>query len=132
NPKHRSRGPPMTNASDFPEGDAGRPGPGTLRDPEGHLDPRWLDHLRARLAAGEAAALVALVQPLHVSDTGDVLEALEPAERVRLVTLLGDDFDYSALTEVDDAIRSEILEALPNEQVARGVSALDSDDAVQI
>ena len=73
-----------------------------------------------------------MMAPLHASDTGDVLEALDADERVRLVTMLGDRFDYSALTEVDDAIRTDLIEELPNEQVARGVSALDSDDAVYI
>src|SRR5690606_21847580 len=51
---------------------------------------------------------------------------------VRLVMLLGDDFDYSALTEVDDSVRIELMEELPNAHIARGVADLDSDDAVYI
>jgi magnesium transporter len=45
---------------------------------------------------------------------------------------MGPDFDYSALTQVDDAVREEILEELPAEAVAEGVRELDSDDAVFI
>ena len=96
------------------------------------MNPLWIERLRAHLAAGEEQDVVELMAPLHASDTGDVLEALDPDERVRLVTMLGDRFDYSALTEVDDAIRTDLIEELPNEQIARGVSALDSDDAVHI
>jgi magnesium transporter len=61
-----------------------------------------------------------------------VLEALGADERVELVKLLGDRFDFSALTEVDDSVRTDILEDLPNAHIARGVSALDTDDAVAI
>ncbi len=55
-----------------------------------------------------------------------------PDHRVRLVKLMGADFDFSALTEVDDAVREEILDELPPETVAEGVRELDSDDAVRI
>ncbi|MCR2512012.1 hypothetical protein NSR32_24390, partial [Salmonella enterica] len=45
---------------------------------------------------------------------------------------LGEEFDFEALTEVDEAIRLEIVDAMPNEQIAEGVQELDSDDAVYI
>ena len=45
---------------------------------------------------------------------------------------MGPDFDFTALTEVDDAVREEILEELPPATVAEGVRELDSDDAVHI
>lgn len=122
----------MTDESDAPLAGDTRDDPNALRDAAGHLNALWVERLQSLLAAGDEPAVVDLMAPLHASDTGDVLEALDPDERVRLVTLLGDRFDYSALTEVDDAIRTDIIEGLPNEQIARGVSALDSDDAVQI
>src|SRR5262249_14536725 len=59
-------------------------------------------------------------------------EALEPDLRARLIKLLGHDFDFSALTEADAAVREEILKELPAETVAEGVRALESDDAVAI
>ncbi|TIM93594.1 MAG: magnesium transporter, partial [Mesorhizobium sp.] len=49
-----------------------------------------------------------------------------------LFELLGADFDFSALTEVDEAIRRDIVDSLPNAQIAQGVQDLDSDDAVYI
>ena len=57
---------------------------------------------------------------------------MPPEQRPRLVELLGIDFDFTALTEVDDAVRDEILEELPPQAVAKGVSELESDDAVAI
>ena len=66
------------------------------------------------------------------ADVGDLIEALDPELRPRLVELMGHDFDFTALTEVDDTVREEILEELPAETVAEGVRELDSDDAVVI
>jgi magnesium transporter len=63
---------------------------------------------------------------------GALIEALEPEQRPRLVELLGIDFDFTALTEVDDAVRDEILDELAPQAVAKGVSELESDDAVAI
>jgi len=52
------------------------------------------------------------VAELHEADLGDLIEALDPEERPRLVELTGADFDFSALNEVDDTVREEILEEL--------------------
>ena len=73
-----------------------------------------------------------VVAELHEADLGDLIEALEPDDRVTLVELTGADFDFSALNEVDDAVREEILEELEPETVAEGVRELESDDAVEL
>jgi magnesium transporter len=122
----------MTEDANIPESEVPGLDPNDLRGPEGHINPLWLERLRARLAAGEGPEVIEIMGPLHASDTGDVLEILDPEERVALVKLLGDRFDFTALTEVDDGVRADLMEELPNEHIARGVSALDSDDAVYI
>lgn len=103
-----------------------------FRDEEGRIRSSWLESLRLALAEPDPQLVVALMAPLHASDSGDVLEALEHDERIELVRRLGDKFDFAALTEVDDAVRSDIMEAIPNDEIARGVAGLDSDDAVTI
>ena len=80
----------------------------------------------------DAETLRRLVGGLHESDLGAVVEALEPDQRPRLVDLLGIDFDFTALTEVDDHVRDEILEELTPRTVAQGVRDIESDDAVTI
>jgi magnesium transporter len=122
----------MTEESDIAEGGETRSDANAFRDVEGHLSPGWIEQLRTHLAAGDEQDLAEMMAPLHAADAGDVLEALDGDERVRLVQMLGDKFDYLALTEVDDTIRSELIEELPAEDVARGMSTLDSDDAVYI
>lgn len=106
--------------------------PNAFRDADGHLNPVWVEQLRTALAAEGTPNLADLVEPLHASDMGDLIEALDADERVKLVQALGDKFDFSALTEVDDSVRTELIEDLPSADVARGVAELDSDDAVYI
>jgi magnesium transporter len=103
-----------------------------FRDADDRVNLAWLERLRALLAAQDAEGVVDLIAPLHTADMGDVLEMLDHEGRLGLVRLLGDRFDYSALTEVDESIRIELMEALPNAEIARGVASLDNDDAVAI
>ncbi|NMA96998.1 MAG: magnesium transporter, partial [Phyllobacteriaceae bacterium] len=101
-----------------------------FRDADGRISVLWLERLRAFLDAGRADDVALVMERLHTADMGDVLEQLEPEERLALVRMMGDAFDYSALTEVDESIRVEIMDALPNAEIARGVAELDNDDAV--
>jgi magnesium transporter len=103
-----------------------------LRDAEGAIRPDYVETVAEAIAGSDAGLLRALIHDLHESDVGDLIEALDPDLRPKLIELLGDDFDFTALTEVDDTVREEILEELPAETVAEGVRELDSDDAVYI
>jgi magnesium transporter len=103
-----------------------------LRDEEGHVSAGFLDAISRAVEAGDQPQVRTLAGDLHEADLGDLIEALPPEARARLVELLGADFDFTALTEVDDTVREEILEELPNEIVAEGVRELESDDAVRI
>jgi magnesium transporter len=102
------------------------------RDADGDLRADYVEQVVKALDAGNAPALRELVGELHEADAGAVLEALDPELRPRLIALMGADFDFTALTQVDDTVREEILEELPPETVAEGVRDLDSDDAVTI
>ena len=50
----------------------------------------------------------------------------------RLVISTLSEFDFSALTEIDDSVREDILEELPTRTLVEGVRELESDDAVAI
>jgi magnesium transporter len=103
-----------------------------IRTENEDLDPAFVFQVTEALARADIEALKALCGDLHEADLGELLQALDTEQRVRLITLLGDDFDFTALTEVDDAVREEILEEIPNEAIAEGVRELDHDDAVYI
>src|SRR5258706_14213207 len=106
--------------------------PALMRDEEGQIRHEFVEQITRAIKAADEARLREVVTDLHEADLGDLIGALEPDDRVNLVELTGTDFDFSALNEVDDAVREEILEELEPETVAEGVRELESDDAVEL
>src|SRR6476469_3037971 len=102
------------------------------RDEHGEIREEFVDEITRAINATDAPRLREVVAELHEADLGDLIGALEADDRVQLVELTGADFDFSALNEVDDSVREEILEELEPETVAEGVRELESDDAVEL
>jgi len=84
------------------------------------------------LEASDKAGVRKLLADVHGRDLADLIELLGAQERVGLIQALGADFDFEVLTEVDENVRDQISEALPNEVLAKAVTDLDSDDAAYI
>ena len=103
-----------------------------FRDEDGAIDTALVEQVCQALRLSDQTTLRDVVADMHEADLGALLEALDAEQRTRLISLLGRDFDFTALTEVDDSVREEILETLSAETVAEGVRELDTDDAVYI
>ncbi len=99
---------------------------------EGSIRSDFLAMVGAAIADRDVLFLRQHVARLHESELGDLIETIQPDQRIGLVRLLGDDFDLTVLTEVDEAIRLQIVEQMPNAQIAAAIGDLDSDDAVYI
>jgi magnesium transporter len=84
------------------------------------------------LEENNATQVRSLVADVEGPDLADLIEMLEPEQRVGLIMALGADFDFEVLTEVDEKVRDQLSEALPNDVLAKGVSELDSDDAAYL
>ncbi|MBU6462735.1 MAG: magnesium transporter [Bradyrhizobium sp.] len=103
-----------------------------MRDENGEIRHEFVAEVTRAIHETNIELLRAIVAELHEADLGDLIEALEPDDRVKLVELTGADFHFSALNEVDDSVREEILEELEPVTVAEGVLELESDDAVEL
>ena len=103
-----------------------------IYEDDGAIKATFLSEILDAIESGNEEFLAVEIDQLHESELGDLLEALEPEQRQKLVELSGDSFDLTSLTEVDEAIRLEIVDAMPNEQIAEAFRDLDSDDAVFI
>jgi len=103
-----------------------------MRGQDGEIRSEFVGEIAHAIHAADNALLRSVVADLHEADLGDLIEALEPEDRIQLVELTGRDFDFSALNEVDEAVREEILDELEPETVAEGVRELESDDAVEL
>lgn len=81
---------------------------------------------------GDTARAVTLVIDLHPRDLADVIELLSPEHRVALIQAMGPAFNYEVLSEIDETVRDQLSEALPNELLAKAVTELDTDDAAYL
>ena len=122
----------MSDETDIAEMEAQAAAAPPLRDDSGAINADYVAVIEEAVEGQDAGRLRTLVGDLHESDVGDLIEALDSDARPKLIELMGAHFDFTALTEVDDTVREEILEELEPETVAEGMRDLDSDDAVYI
>jgi len=106
--------------------------PNSLYDDDGDIRTDFINDVADAVEAGQAERVCELAGDLHAADLGALIVMLDAELRPKLVELMGHDFDFAALTEVDDKIRDQILEELPTQTVADGVQDLEYDDAVSL
>ncbi len=102
------------------------------RDEEGMLSSEFIHAIELALEQGNKKQILEYVCNLHEADTADLLEFLRPEQRSAFIEALGEDFDFNVIREVEQPVRDQLIEAMPNEQIAEGVRELDSDDAVYV
>jgi magnesium transporter len=114
------------------DGNGDRPtdAPVPAMDAEGTITSAFVEAVSAAVESGDAAQLRELASDLHEADLATLIEALSADARPKLIELMGDDFDFAALTEVDVNIRDDIFEELSTRTVAEGMRDLEADDAV--
>ncbi len=82
--------------------------------------------------AGDADQLTALLDAQHSADVADLLEQISGKERAALLTLWGDEIDGEVLSEVDEGLRAEVFEHLPDTAITEAVRELETDDVVDL
>ncbi|MCB1521441.1 MAG: magnesium transporter [Hyphomicrobiaceae bacterium] len=84
------------------------------------------------LERGDSAAAIALTESLSTPDLADLIELLSASDRVKLIVTLGPRFDFEVFSEIDETVRDQLSEALPNKLLAEAVQELDTDDAAYL
>ena len=96
------------------------------------LGRETVEAVLAAVEAGDHDALVRLLEPLHEADVADLLEQISRPERQALVRLWGVALDGAVLSELEEGVRDEVVEALPDEILAEAVRELETDDVVYL
>ncbi len=107
----------------------------TIGDGDYRLNDDLFDQVEAAVDAGDVTALEHLLEPLHPADIADLLEQLNSATRQKLVALQSGrvgDFDGEILSELDEGLREEVVDALAPEVLADAVRDLETDDVVDL
>ncbi len=103
-----------------------------MRDSEGALLPDFVRSVELALEEGKGNEVRALAGEIHDADLADLIEHLRGEQRGQLIDALGEDFNPGTLSELEEPVRDQVLELMPNEQVAEAVRELESDDAVYL
>ncbi|MCR9151153.1 MAG: magnesium transporter [Rhodobacteraceae bacterium] len=101
-------------------------------DEDWGLDSRVVAAILDAVEAGDSIALASLLEDLHAADIADLLEQIGGSERRALLRLWSGEIDGDTLSELDEALREEVIEYLPREVLAEAVRELDSDDVVDL
>ena len=88
--------------------------------------------LSEALGAGDSPRVRALVEGLAAPDLADLIEQLEPAQRLPLIEALGAAFRPEVLSELDDTVRDRLVPALPKDLLVKAVIELETDDAAYL
>jgi magnesium transporter len=96
------------------------------------LNAGLVEAVRAAVVKADTTRISALMAPLHAADVADLLEQIGATDRGALLALWSGEIDGEILSEIDDAIREEVIESLSPDVLAGAMRALDSDDVVDI
>ncbi|WP_370641135.1 magnesium transporter [Nereida sp. MMG025] len=96
------------------------------------LDPRMAFAIRSAVEAGNPEAVDALLDPLHPADVADYLEQIGEGERSRLLAIWKGGVDGDILSELEESLREEVIDALDPQELADAVRDLESDDVVDL
>ena len=96
------------------------------------LPQRLFDEVLDAVEAEDAAALDALLDPLHPADIADLLEQIDGRDREALLALWKGGMDGEILSELDVNLRAEVIGSLGPAELAEAVRELESDDVVDL
>jgi magnesium transporter len=108
------------------------PGEIEIRDSEGAFLPDFVRAIELALDEGKVSEVRDLAGDIHDADLADLIELLRGEQRGQLIEALGENFNPGTLSELEEPVRDQVLESMPNEQVAEAVRELESDDAVYL
>ncbi|WAC25376.1 magnesium transporter [Blastomonas sp. SL216] len=101
-------------------------------DEDNRLLPGFVAQVCDALDREDDEAAYDLVEPLHPADIADLFELVERDYRGPLARAITDLLGADVLTELNDYVRDDVIDALPAAQVAELAGQLETDDAVAI
>lgn len=99
---------------------------------EFEIDEEFLDDLRELIQIRSAASIVNILSDLHSPDIADIVDNLDPDDRMFIFELLDDETASEVLLELDEKVREDLLDRLSHRRIRGIVDELDSDDAADI
>ena len=103
-----------------------------LHDEDDRLKSSFVDAVIDCVEQGDAEGARALVRPLHPADIADLFELAPQDMRQPIAAAIAELLDGEVLSEMNEWVRDELIDALAPHEVAEIATQLDTDDAVAI
>ena len=111
---------------------SGDPSARPSHDEDDRLTPEYVAAVLAHVENGEVEAARAMVEPLHPADIADLFELTPSDARRPLAAALAEVLSGDVLSEMNEWVREELIDALAPHQVAEIATQMETDDAVAI
>ena len=96
------------------------------------LNPEYVEMVVDAADSGDAKRLRELMGALEPADVADLMGFLTADYREQIIPLLDPEALGEIISELEDNIREEVLEATPSVTLARALEELDTDDAADV
>ncbi|MEP3244731.1 MAG: magnesium transporter [Sneathiella sp.] len=88
--------------------------------------------ITSALELGSVADIRQVVTVLHTADIADLIEQLKPKHRALLMEFAGDLIEAEVYSDLDEAVRDDLVEEMEPAEIAELVTELELDDAVHV
>jgi magnesium transporter len=103
-----------------------------LHDEDDRMNSSFVNAVIERVEQGDAEGARALVRPLHPADIADLFELAPKDMRRPIATAIAELLDGDVLSEMNEWVRDELIDALAPHEVAEIATQMETDDAVAI
>ncbi len=108
------------------------PETGTAEDTSFLLTDGQIMDMIASVRAQDSDTVCTFLNDLSVADTAELIAKVNDDDRHELLSMYGENIDPSVFTEMDPELCKNALSSIPPGQVATIISALESDDALEL
>ena len=96
------------------------------------IDGKLIEEVKHFAEEGNRQGLKKLIDDMRAADLADLIEYLDPEERLFIFNLLEPDGAGEVLVEIETPVQERILKDLDNQAITEIVQGLDSDDAADL
>jgi len=96
------------------------------------IDGKLIEEVKRFADQGNRQGLKKLIDDMRAADLADLIEHLDPEERLFIFKLLEPDGAGDVLVEIETPVQERILKDLDNQAITEIVQGLDSDDAADL
>ena len=96
------------------------------------INEKLIDKVQGTIQKGDQTSLRRLIDPMRAADVADLVEHLNPEERIYLFESLEPESAGDVFVEIEGPVQEKILSDLDNQAITEIVEELDSDDAADL